>query len=108
MAEATGYRTPLLRSESQLDQDFACIISFSPVAVQAHGDVAVFLGKAPIGVPALAFARWSHPTFTSRFDSLGRCAARLNEHFLWNGSQLRRVFVSEAACLPSMKKTETS
>ncbi len=41
---------------------FASIVLCRPFAVQALGHMAVFHVRTLIGVPALAFARWSHPT----------------------------------------------
>jgi hypothetical protein len=37
-------------------------------ARQAHGHAAVFYERALIGVPALAFARLSHPTLFAPFQ----------------------------------------
>ena len=46
---------------------FASIITCRSATGQAHGHAAVFYERALIGVPALAFARLSHPTLFAPF-----------------------------------------
>lgn len=61
--------TPIVwRDKRNADPEvFASINSCRPAAVKALGHMAVFDLRTLNGVPALAFARWSHPTLFAAF-----------------------------------------
>ena len=81
--------TPIVwRDKRNADPEvFASINSCRPAAVKALGHMAVFDLRTLNGVPALAFARWSHP------------AIQLNSLLALNYGPLDLVLRCRANCL---------